>query len=369
MIDFWPKPLKETYLGKGFQEPDIMSILHISIYPLNNTLIPFSMQFTNVGPTSRLVFSAVLLFGCSKSLTHSDTGLSTNTQPASYFTTDPSQSPFYGDSILYVQGTGRSAYLAKPVNSLGSGKFVAWPKGLTIDENTGEIDMLQSEPGSRYNVGFVNTVTGDTAYGQVILAGITYPDGVYFVHSTDSVLAPYYNASSTGSWLAGGAKQATEERGGTVNALFNEEGPNEPGAGSQHLIVDGGNGTLNLKASMDQGLFGSNPQNGDNKEIAIYYRLNDKSQMALQKTNVIVYYFNTLADVPQSLVDACLFSQNAFRQTQRQVKTTTGVSPAPTPVSGTATSTGGTKTAAAPAPPAPTPPRPPMVILVNAGHH
>jgi hypothetical protein len=322
------------------------------------------MQLTNVGPTSRLVISAVLLFGCSKSLTHSDSDLSSHQQSASYFTTDPSQSPFYGDSILYVQGTGRSAYLVSPVNTLGAGKFVAWPKGLTIDANTGEIDMLESEPGSRYNVGFVNAGTGDTAYQQVIIAGITYPDGIYFVHSADSVLAPYYNASSTGSWLAGGTKQATEQHGGTINASFNEEGEsNSP------LLVDGGNGTLNLRASLDKGLFGSNPQNGDNKEISIYYRLNDKSQMALQKTNVIVYYFNTLADVPQSLVDACVYSQNAFRQTRQQTKTTTGESPAPAPVSGTATS-GGAKTAAKPATPAPpAPPRPPMVVLVNAGHH
>jgi hypothetical protein len=332
------------------------------------------MQLTNVGPTSRLVFSAVLLFGCSKSLTHSDADLSSLHQSASYFTSDPTQSPFYGDSILYVQGTGRSAYLVSPVNTLGAGKFVAWPKGLTIDANTGEIDMLQSEPGSRYNVGFVNAGTGDTAYQQVILAGITYPDGIYFVHSADSVLAPYYNASSTGSWQAGGAKQATEqhgvgEQGGeTISALFNADGTGGLGAGSQHLLVDGGNGTLNLKASLDQGLFGGNPQNGDNKEIPIYYRLNDKSQMALQKTNVVVYYFNTLADVPQSLVDACIYSQNAFRRTRQQTKTTTGESPAPAPVIGTATS-GGAKTAAKPAAPAPTPPRPPMVVLVNAGHH
>jgi hypothetical protein len=341
------------------------------------------MTLTNVGPTSRLVFSVVLLFGCSKSLTHSDADLSSSTQPASYFTTDPSQSPFYGDSILYVQGTGRSAYLVSPVNTLEAGKFVAWPKGLTIDANTGQIDMLQSEPGSRYNVGFVNAGNGDTAYRQVILAGITYPDGIYFVHSTDSVLTPYYNASSTGSWLNGGTKESTElggggeqgggggQGGGTINALFNEDGSNEPGTSGQQLLVDGSSGTLNLKASMDQGLFGSNPQNGDNKEISIYYRLNDKSQMALQKTNVIVYYFNTLADVPQSLVDVCLYSQNAFRQTQYQTKTTTAVvSPAPAPVSGTATS-GGSKTAAKPAAPVPppAPPRPPMVVIVNTGHH
>jgi hypothetical protein len=302
------------------------------------------MQSTNIGSASRLVFSAVLLFGCTKSLTHSDTDPSSNHPHASYFTTDPSQSPFYGDSVLYVEGSGRNAYLADPVNFLGTGKFVAWPKGLTIDANTGEIDILQSEPGSRYNVGFVNAVTGDTAYQQVILAGITYPDGIYFVHSTDSVLAPYYNASSTGSWLAGGAAQVAEQHGGTINALFNEDGANGPGTSSQQLIVDNGNGTLNLKASMEQGLFGSNPQNGDNKEISIYYRLNDKSGMALQKTTVIVYYFNTVADVPKSLVDACL------------------------PVIGTATSAGGTKTATNAPAPAPAPPRPPMVILVNTGH-
>ena len=307
------------------------------------------MPFNNAGYLRPWVITFVFLAGCSKSLTHSDTGLYSNirNQPTSVFTSDPTQSPSYGDSILYVQGTGRAAYLFKPVNTLVNGKFVAWPNGLTIDPNTGEIDILQSEPGSRYNVGFVSARTGDTAYQQIILAGVTYPDGIYYINATDSVLHPYYNASSTASWNA--------------NSSFDQDGPEGLLANDQKLLVNTGSGDINLRASMQQGLFGSNPQNGDSREISIYYRLNDQSRMNLQKTDVIVRYYNTVADVPQELINACVYSQNAYSQSQDQPKTTTASTGSPAP---TTTSSGPVAAKA----PTPAPPRPPQVILVASGH-
>jgi hypothetical protein len=305
------------------------------------------MPFNNSGYLRPWVISVVLLAGCSKSLTHSESALSTSTgyQPTSTFTTDETLSPMYQDSILYVQGTGRAAYLFKPVNTLINGTFVAWPKGLTIDPNTGEIDILESEPGSRYNVGFVNARTGDTAYRQIILAGVTYPDGIYYVNSTDSILHPYYNASATAA--------------GSSNSIF-DDGPEGARANDQKLLVNTGNGVIDLKKSMQQGLFGNNPQNGDSREIAIYYRLNDQSHMNVLKTRVIVHYYNTLADVPQDLIAACAYSQMAFGtaqppRTTAEATTTAPVSAAPP-----------TKTSN-PAPPAPA--RPPQVIIVASGHH
>jgi hypothetical protein len=295
-----------------------------------------------------LVVSVVLLSGCSKSLTHTGSDLSANTQPASIFTTDASLSPSYGDSILYVQGAGRSAYLFKPVNTLLNGTFVSWPKGLTIDPVTGEIDVLQSEPGARYNVGFVSAATGDTAYRQVILAGITYPDGIYDLSSGNTTLQPYFNADAAAT--------------GAANSIFDEEGI----ANSQNLIVNAQTGAIDLQASVAQGLFGAEPQNGDSRDVSIYYRLNDQSNMSLLKTTVTVYYFNSVSDIPQSLIDATVFSQYAFRQTSGRPELTevTGSTPAP------AATTGPSKTVAPPAPvPPPVPARPPQVIIVNSGHH
>jgi hypothetical protein len=303
------------------------------------------MPFNHSGYLRPWVLSVVLLAGCSKSLTHSESDLSTTTgyQPSSTFTTDATLSPLYEDSILYVQGTGRAAYLFKPVNTLINGTFVAWPKGLTIDPNTGEIDVLQSEPGSRYNIGFVDARTGDTAYRQIILAGVTYPDGIYYVNSTDSVLHPYYNASATAAWSS--------------NAIF-DDAPEGVRAIDQKLLVNTNNGVIDLRKSMQQGLFGDNPQNGDRREISIYFRLNDKSQMNLLKTSVIVHYYNTLADVPQDLIAACLYSQAAFGTTQAATTTMAAAAPVTAPP---------TPKTSNPAPPAP--PRPPQVIIIASGHH
>jgi hypothetical protein len=297
-----------------------------------------------------LVVSAVLLSGCSKSLTHTGSDLSTagSVQPSSIFTTDASLSPSYGDSVLYVQGAGRSAYLFRPVNTLLNGTFVSWPKGLTIDPVSGEIDVLQSEPGARYNVGFVSAATGDTSYRQVILAGITYPDGIYDLSSANTNLQPYFNADAS---LPGAA-----------NSVFDEEGI----AGGQKLIVNPQTGAIDLKASVEQGLFGTQPQNGDSREVSIYYRLNDQSQMSLLKTTVTVYYYNTVADVPLSRIAACQVSRSAFQQTSYHHGGLTEVTGG-----GTTTTSGGSTTIVKPAPPPapPAPARPPQVIIVNSGHH
>jgi hypothetical protein len=305
------------------------------------------MPFTN--RLRPLVVSAVLLSGCSKSLTHTGSDLSTGTsyQPSSIFTTDASLSPFYGDSVLYVRGAGRSAYLFKPVNTLQNGVFVSWPKGLTIDPATGEIDVLQSEPGARYNVGFVSAATGDTAYRQVILAGITYPDGIYDLSTSNTSLQPYFNADASAP--------------GAASSVFDEEGI----AGGQKLMVNTQTGAIDLKASVEQGLFGSQPRNGDSREISVYYRLNDQSHMSLLKTTVTVYYYNNFSDVPLAMIEACRFSHSAFQQTSSHPDLTEATGTNPTP-----TATGTTPVVKAAPPPAPpAPPRPPQVIIVNAGHH
>lgn len=298
-----------------------------------------------------LVVSAVLLSGCSKSLTHTGSDLSTgaSVQPSSIFTTDASLSPFYGDSVLYVQGAGRSAYLFRPVNTLLNGSFVSWPKGLTIDPVSGEIDVLQSEPGARYNVGFVSAVTGDTSYRQVILAGITYADGIYDLSSANTSLQPYFNANAS---LPGAA-----------NSIFDEEGI----AGGQKLIVNPQTGAIDLKASVEAGLFGTQPQNGDSREVTIYYRLNDQSQMSLLKTTVTVYYYNTFADVPLARVGACQFSRSAFQQTSYHHGSVTEVTGGGTTTTDANSSSKTGKST--PPPPPPAPARPPQVIIVNSGHH
>ncbi|MDR3712957.1 MAG: hypothetical protein P4L51_09100 [Puia sp.] len=318
------------------------------------------------GSISLVIASAVMMYGCSKSsLTHSsDDPGNTSGISGSYFTTDRTQSPYYGDSVLYVQGSDRSAYLFSPVNTLGTGKYVAWPSGLTIDEQTGVIDISQSEPGARYNVGFIKAGTADTIYNQVTLAGITYPDGIYFMESEDSVLAPYYNTGSYSIWSSGD-KQSSSLSASGGNAVFDENGPTGLTASDQQLNVNTANGSINLKNSIRSGLFGNTPKNGDNKKISIYYRLNDNSKMNLQKTSVVLHYYNTLADVPADLANACLSSQQTL---SRSLSHPDSLNAGNITVYATTTTTTTTKSTPTMAP-APTTPRPPQLVIVNTGHH
>lgn len=292
----------------------------------------------SVQDVTRLLPICVIFAGCSKSLSHSDVVAN---NPTATYTTDITKSPNYGESTLYVQG---GSYQFKPVNTLGSGTYVSWPTGLTIDRNTGVIDASKTEPGSRYNVGFVSAVTGDTAYNQVIIAGVTYADGIYTLDSKDSVVRPYYNANSAS--LAAGTVLSASGEG---------------------LNISSTDGSINLSNSLRQGLFGSNPQNGDTKEIPVYYRLNDKSNGSLMRTTVIVHYYNTLADVPVSLIATTQASRQAFAgqgatindvETDANlvpVKPSAPLLPAASPVSTTVAS-------------APVAPRPPQVVLVVKGH-
>ena len=323
----------------------------------------------------RLLPICVIAVSCSKSNSHSDVAASGTIATTATFTTDVTKSPYYGDPILYVQGNSASAYQFKPVNTLGSGTYVAWPAGLTIDPKTGIIDASRSEPGSRYNVGFVSAATGDTAYNQVIIDGVTYADGVYALDSKDSILQPYYNTSAITPWTTEG-RESDLVAGYSHGPRFDAPVAGMLSANDQGLNVSTTDGSINLANSVRQGLFGSNPQNGDTKEVPIYYRLGDASRHSLLRSTVIVHYYNTLADVPVTLLATCQASQQAFTSqgavlsteadgTVETDGTATPIRPfAPVPTSTTPTTTKPAATAVA----APVAPRPPQVVLVVKGH-
>lgn len=320
------------------------------------------MKQTLLAPLRLLPF-IVIAASCSKSNSHSDVVANGTIASTSTFTTDVTKSPYYGDSILYVQGISAAAYQFKPTNNLGTGSYVAWPAGVTIDPKTGIIDASKSEPGSRYNVGFVNATTGDTSYSQVIIDGVTYVDGVYALDSKDSILSPYYNTNAIVPWAADG-KEASY-MGGLSHGTPHFDAPvaGVLSANEQGLSVSETDGSINLANSLRQGLFGNNPQNGATKEIPIYYRLGDGSIHSLLKSTVIVHYYNTLADVPAALLIACQTSQKAFALGQGAVFSTVETDGAVS-----TTTTTGTTPVKAVAVAAPVAPRPPQVVLVVKGH-
>lgn len=189
----------------------------------------------------------------------------------------------YGDSILYLR-PGASDQLVFPAERR-SGRYSGFPEGIEIDESTGAIDLSKSETGLRYRITHVSPA-GDTTQTKVVLSGITFTDHFYRLSSGDSVARPVYNAHLARILPLAGSS-------------FDEDSL----ANSGGCRVKTENGSINLAESVRNGVFGSNPQNDDKREIEIKYRINDGSGKSLNKLKVLLYWYRSMADVPQYVWD------------------------------------------------------------------
>lgn len=189
----------------------------------------------------------------------------------------------YGDSIIYLQPSAGD-YIIKPVKHR-PGVYSGFPEGIEIDDVTGAINVSKSETGLRYRITHVSP-TGDTTRTMVVLSGITFTDHFYILSTGDSVAHPVYNAHPSRSLPLAGS-------------VF-DEGNLANGGGCS---VGTDNGKINLAESIRRGVFGGILENDDKKEIEIKYRLNDGSGKALNKLKVLLYWYNSMNDVPQYVWD------------------------------------------------------------------
>lgn len=241
--------------------------------------------------------------------------------------------PDYGDSIIFGKWKGpHNDYTIKPKKIKDNGRFFAWPEGMVIDPLTGEINVTQSEAGIRYKVGFVKSGTTDTCFTTLILGGITYVDAIYSMEANDTLAKPYYYANPATAPVCDGSDDTDYpgqgNPGGNANCEFDDDDDDDNGNGKddepppgqrandKKLKVRTKSGVINLKKSLNEGIFGPNPQNGDNKLVTIYYRLNDKSGKALQSITIQVWYYNKRSDVPAAQQNTIINRQTSFQQYQ-----------------------------------------------------
>lgn len=261
-------------------------------------------------------FALLLVFAACSKANRSATDTATNTHPlvdspfsetaAPTLPTNPNQcpnAPNYGDSIIYLQPVN-GQYTVSPVNNSGiSGTYLSWPEGLNINKNTGVINVSKSETGVRYLVGFVKNGTKDTCISQLILGGITYMDSIYVIGNNDTLAKPVFNANP---YVAPACDPSDDtdypgnNGNGNNKCSFDDDAPGSK-ANDQKLRVRTLNGYINLKKSMNDGLFGPNVKNGDSKTIKIVYELNDNSKKAKQQISVKVVYYDKVSSIPVAL--------------------------------------------------------------------
>ena len=188
----------------------------------------------------------------------------------------------YGDSILYMKPSGDN--IIYPLTA-SQGSYSGFPEGIEIDAVTGAINLNNSETGLRYRITHVSP-NGDTTRTMVVLSGITFTDHFFILSQGDSIAQPVYNASLF--------------RTLPLNGSSFDEG-NVANGGGCSVRTD--NGKINLAESVRNGVFGHTPGNDDKKEVEIKYRINDRSGKSLNKLKVLLYWYNTMADVRQYLWD------------------------------------------------------------------
>ncbi|HSC36217.1 MAG TPA: hypothetical protein VLD19_00045 [Chitinophagaceae bacterium] len=192
----------------------------------------------------------------------------------------------YGDSIFYLKNQAAD-YIVSPVQAK-PGHYSGFPEGITIDNNTGAVNISKSETGLRYRITFVPDAGNDSFSTVILISGINFKDGFYKLAAGDSILKPVYNASD-----------ANAVPGINNGSLFDEGG----GCNSQGCRVDPASGAINLSQTVRNGVFGSTPTNNDRHEFQLNYRINDNSGKAANTIRVKLYCFNTINDVTQEVYD------------------------------------------------------------------
>jgi len=198
----------------------------------------------------------------------------------------------YPDSVLYLK-SGPGDYIVYPTEAR-SGTYSAFPEGLEIHPSTGAINVSQSETGLRYKVTY-KSPSGQTATTFVIISGINYLDKYYRLSQGDSIAYPVYNALQGASFPAGSYDVTGEAVG-------------------DGLAVVSSTGAINLAKCLRIGLFGNRLENDERKEVEIKYRINDASGNALNEIEVLMYYYETMNDVPADIQQLVLDHQKMIMQ-------------------------------------------------------
>lgn len=185
----------------------------------------------------------------------------------------------YGDSVFFLKS---STYTVSPKNAR-PGNYTAFPNNLKIDKTTGAITVSvkgndgQSQTGLRYKIKFTSTTNEvDSAY--ITISGITYIDRFYELSKNDSIIVPIYNAD-----------------------LSKELPPGNYSIGSDNkLAINPANGAIDIKETIRRGFF-DNQLNASWKQTTIKYSSNDNSNGVTNNIDLILYYYNTINDIPSNV--------------------------------------------------------------------
>jgi len=186
----------------------------------------------------------------------------------------------YGDSIFYLK-TG--SFTISPTK-VRSGTYSAYPDNLLIDNSSGIITITlkgkdgQSQTGLKYKVNFRSTSGDFVDSAYIIISGINFLDGFHFLSQNDSILSPTYNANPSLPLPGGNYAIGTDNK----------------------LAINAANGQININESIRRGFF-DDLSHASWKQTTIKYSINDNSNSTQNQLDIVLYHYNSLADVPANV--------------------------------------------------------------------
>ncbi|MBT1696001.1 hypothetical protein KK083_03875 [Fulvivirgaceae bacterium PWU4] len=115
---------------------------------------------------------------------------------------------------------------------------------------------------------------GDTLTVIVLISGVEYPDKTHCAGKNETIEPIYYGDSKA---VPQGSQFDTPPQGW-------------PTASAQGLAIDSKTGKINIDQSVANGIFGVVPKHGSERNIRIYYKLNDESHYTLNYTDITFVY-------------------------------------------------------------------------------
>lgn len=223
------------------------------------------------------LFWMVLIFSCTK-----DASSDGPIDP-------PSSSKLsYGDSVFYIN---KADYIISP-NISQSGTYTAFPDNLQIDQSTGKImisvegkDGKATQTGLRYRIIFKPSA-GDPDTTHIILAGINFQDRIYDLTKNQAFANPIYNATPSLSIPAGNY------------------------SASDKVSINSATGQIDLKKTLENGLFNATPENNDWRLVTIEYETNNGSNIIKNDLDVVMYYYTAIDKIPSNVSATMKAHQN-----------------------------------------------------------
>jgi hypothetical protein len=257
--------------------------------------------------TAIILIAFLCVLACQKSNLSSSESAFTSSNDV--LLTDSSGGPLsYGDTLFSASVVGNEKKINPVSKPSQAGYFASNLPGLDLDSASGRINISKSESGLRYKVYYLSFTNQPVDSTTIIISGIDYQDKIYNVGSDvpeDKIAVPIFDMSP------GLPMPCTSGNG--PGCKFDEtdlNGDNVPdiiGANNSKLIIDTATGVIDLKKSLDAGIFGpvvpTNPtaMNGRKKDVTIYYWLSDGSTRSLKKITIRLVYYQSKAMIPESM--------------------------------------------------------------------